>query len=136
VSPLFVIGVVLLIGALFLSRYLSERGMKLLSPEEKLALLDSFSRLRAFGSLPLLVVFLSFFGIRYLPQNWMWPAYYSGWCLVATYFVVMYVMIFRKFKAIGINPNFVASQRRVRWVLYGGFAAFFILNTLAQFVSR
>ena len=135
-TPLFIAGLVLLLVGLFGSRYLAERDMRLLSSEEKLKLLDSFSRFRVFGALPLLLIAFSFFGIGYLPQGWMWPAYFGAWVLIAVYLIVIHKLIFRRLCELGINAEYVAAHRRVRWVSYGGFAAFFVLNTLSPFVSR
>ena len=110
--------------------------MKLLSPEEKLRLLDSFSRLRVFGALPLLLIFFSFFGIGYLPQSLMWPVYFLGWALVAVYFLVVHRLVFRRMAELGINTEYQSAHRKARLLSYAGFAAFFILNTLSPFLSR
>ena len=134
--PLFVAALVLLLTGLFGSRYLAERAMKLLSSDEKLKLLDSFSRLRVFGSLPLLVIFFSFFGIGYLPAGLMWPAYFAAWLVVVVYFILIHRLIFRRMTEIGINARYQAAHRRARWLLYSGFAAFFVLNTLIPFVPK
>jgi uncharacterized membrane protein (DUF485 family) len=133
-TPLFIAGLVLLLAGLFVGRYLAERSMKLLSPDEKLKLLDSFSRLRVFGSLPMLIVFFSFFGIGYLPQSLMWPAYFAAWALVAAYFIVIHIYVFRKMREFGINAEFLSAHNKARWVQYGGWIAFFSLNTLSSFV--
>src|SRR4051812_27552858 len=101
--PLFIIGLVLLLVGVFGSRYLGERAMKLLSSEEKLKLLDSFSGLRVFGALPLLLIFFSFYGIGYVPQSLMWPAYLGAWGLVAAYFIVVHRLVFRRMSDLGIN---------------------------------
>jgi hypothetical protein len=135
-TPLFIVGLVLLLVGLVGSRYLAERSMKLLTAEEKLKLLDSFSRLRVFGGLPLLVIFLSFFGIGYLPQGLIWPAYFAAWALVGVYFVVVHRLVFRRMSELGINAEYQAAHRKARWLSYGGFVAFFVLNTLSPFVSR
>ena len=135
-TPLFIAGLVLLLVGLFGSRYLAERAMKLLSSEEKLKLLDSFSGLRVFGALPLLLIFFSFFGIGYLPQSLMWLAYFGAWCLVAVYFTVVHRLVFRRMTGLGINAGYQAAHRKARWLSYGGFAAFFALNTLSPFLSK
>ncbi|HWD93637.1 MAG TPA: hypothetical protein VG938_14945 [Verrucomicrobiae bacterium] len=135
-TPLFITGFVLLLAGLFGGRYLGERSLKLLSSDEKLKLLDSFSRFRAFGALPLLIIFLSFLGIPRLPPNLMWPAYFAAWALVAVYFVVVHQLIFRRLSELGINGEYQAAMRKARWMVYGGFAAFFVLDTVAPFVTR
>jgi hypothetical protein len=133
-TPLFTLSLVLLIGGLFGSRYLGERAMRLLSPEEKLKLLDSFPGLRVFGALPLLLIGFSFFGIGYLPQSFMWPAYFGAWALVALFFIIIHRIVFRKMTELGINSDYMAAQRKARWLSYGGWIAFFVLNTVSSFV--
>jgi hypothetical protein len=135
-TPLLIAGLVLLFVGLFGSRFLAERAMKLLSSEEKLALLDSFSRLRVFGALPLAFVVLSFFGIGYLPPSWMWPAYFGAWALLGIYLVIIHRVISRRLSDLGINAAYRVAYNRARWVSYSGFLVFFALNTLSPFASR
>ncbi len=135
-SPMFTAGIVLLFVGLFLSRYLAERDLKFLSSDEKVKLLDAFSRFRAFGSLPLILIVLSFVGIGYLPTAWAWAAYFGVWLLVGIYFFWMHRLVFRRMRELGINSEYMSRHNRVRLVSYSGFAAFFILNTLRPFVSQ
>lgn len=135
-TPLFFVGLVLLLGGLFAGRYMTERSMKLLSSDEKLKLLDSFPRLRVFGSLPILIVGFLFIGIGYLPQSLMWPAYFAGWALIAAFFVVIHLYVFRKMREFGINAEFLSANSKARWMQYGGWIAFFIFTTLNPFVCR
>jgi hypothetical protein len=135
-TPLFIAGLVLLLVGLFAGRYMAERSMKLLSPDEKLKLLDSFSRLRVFGSLPILIIGFLFMGMGYLPQSLMWPAYFTGWALIAVFFVVIHLYVFRKLREFGINAEFLSAHSKARWVQYGGWIAFFASTTLSPFVCR
>src|SRR5258708_5800842 len=129
-TPLFIGGLVVLLVGLFGSRYFAGRSLKMLSSGEKVELLDLCSRLRVFGALPLILIFFSFFGIGYLPQGLMWPAYFAAWALVAIYFVVVHRIVSRKLCELGINADYVAAHLKARWLSYGGFIAYFILNTL------
>lgn len=135
-NPLFIVGFVLLVTGLIGSRFLVERAMKLLSPDEKLALLDSFSRLRVFGSLPMVFVVFLFFGIGYLRGPWAWPAYFGACALLAAYFVIMHRVVSRRMRALNINIGFQAAHNKARWVAYSGILAFFVLVTLGPFLSR
>jgi hypothetical protein len=135
-TPLFLIGLLCLMAGLFGSRYLAERSLKLLSPEEKLKLLDAFSGMRLFAGLPMIAVALLFVGITYVSPQWFWSAYFTGLALFAVYFTVMHQLVYRKMAALGINAQFQAAHRKARWLAYGGFAAFFALNTLSPFLSR
>jgi hypothetical protein len=135
-GPLFFIGLLLFLGGLFGSRFLAERATKLLSAEEKLALLDSFHGLRVFGALPLVLLVFSFFGITYLPPVWIWPAYFAGWALLTLYFGIMHQIISRRLTELGINATYRAAHNRARLLSYFGFLAFFVLNTLSPLVGR
>jgi len=134
-TPLFIAGFALLLLGLFGSRFLAERATKLLSSQEKLTLLDSFSRLRVFGGLPLAFIVLSFSGVGYLPQGWFWPAYFGSCALFAIYLLVVHRMISRRLEKLSINVDYRTAYNRARWVSYSGFLAFFVLNTLSPFVS-
>ena len=114
----------------------AERALKLLSSTEKLTLLDSFSRLRMFGGLPLLFVFVCFGGVAYLPPRLMWSAYLATWLLVAVYFGIFDRVVSRRLRELGINLDYQKVQSKSRWLFYSGFLAFFILATLSSFVPR
>ncbi len=62
-------GLVLMIAGVFSGRLFAVRAIKLLSPQEKLALLDSCSRLQVFGGLPLVVLFIGVSCVDYLPAG-------------------------------------------------------------------
>ena len=135
-TPVYMIGLALLFVGLFGSRFLAERATKLLSSEEKLKLLDSFSRLRVFGTLPFVFIVFLFFGIPYLSEAWMWPAYFGGWGLFAIYFVIIHHIISGRLSALGINAGYRSAHNKARWVSYAGWLAFFVICTLGPFVSK
>ena len=134
-GPLFFVGLLLLLVTLFGSRFMAERATKLLSAEEKLALLDSFQRLRVFGTLPLVFILFIFFGLTYLPPSWVWPAYFGGWALLALYFGIIHQIISRRLTELGINANYRSAHNRARLISYFGFLAFFLLNTMSPLIS-
>jgi hypothetical protein len=132
----FFVGLALLFTGLFGSRFVAERAAKLLSAEEKLKLLDSFSRLRVFGALPLMFILFLFLGIIYVPHAWRWPAYFGVCALFVGYFVILQRTVSRKFTELGINASYCAAYNRARWISYSAWLAFFIVVTLAPFLSR
>ena len=132
-TPLFFVGLMLLLLGLFGSRLLSERATKLLSSDEKLVLLDSFSRIRVFGTLPLIIMIFALFGMTYLPRVWLWPAYFGACALLALYFAIMHIIISRRLTKLGISASYRTAYNRARLVSYSGFLAFFVLNTIDRF---
>jgi hypothetical protein len=133
-SPLMITGFAVLVIGLFSSRYITERAHRLLSPEEKLKLLDSFSSLRMFAPLPFAFLALCFFAIPYLPHNMFWLAYAFASALFAGYLIITHQIVLRRMRALGINKDYLAAYRKACWSTYGGFGAFFALVTLGPFL--
>jgi hypothetical protein len=136
-NPLIIAGLALLIVGVFAGRLFAVRAMKLLSPAEKLTLVDSCSGLQVWGSLPLVLLFLSFGAVNFLPAGWlMWAGYLGVWVLIAVYFVIFDRIISRRLRKLEINSDYQRAQVKARWLCYSGFLAFFILATLSSFVPR
>jgi hypothetical protein len=134
---MIIAGLVLLIIGVFAGRLFSVRAMKLLSPTEKLTLLDSFSGLQVWGSLPLLLLFLCFGAVNYLPSGLLiWTGYLGLWVLISVYFVIFERVVSGRLRKLEINTDYRKAQVKARCLVYLGFAAFFILATLSSFVWR
>jgi hypothetical protein len=129
-------GFVLLTIGVVLRRYYGERAMSLLSPAEKLAILDSFSALRAFGAIPLFLLLFAFIGVGYLSERLVWPAYWLSWLLMAAYFVIVHFYIYSRMRRLGINSTYVSANRRARLFSYAGLLAFFVLSTAGIYLAR
>jgi tetratricopeptide (TPR) repeat protein len=114
----------------------AQRARKLLSQEEKLTLVDSPSRLRIFGPVPLMLIMCAFGGVNHIPVNYRWPAYFGIWLLVAVYFVILKRLIFRRLGALKINSDYQKAQAKALCLVYLGFFALFILSTLSSFVPN
>jgi len=54
-------GYIALIAAIVISRIINERGYRLLSNEEKIRLMDGFSKSRAYSLIPLLVLIVGYY---------------------------------------------------------------------------
>jgi hypothetical protein len=136
-NPLIIAGLALLIVGVFSGRWFGVRAMKLLSPTEKLTLLDSFSRLQVWGSLPLLLLFLCFGAVNYLPSGLLiWAGYLAVWSLIAVYFVIFDRIVSGRLRKLEINSDYQKAQVKARWLCYAGFLAFFVLATLSSFAPR
>ena len=133
-TPLFIAGFALLIAGFIASWILDERGLKLLTKEEKDAFLDACSWFRASSALPLAFLFFSFFGIGQLPQDLSWPTYCVFWVVLAIYFVLSHLMVHRRLRKLGIKPDFQKADGMARWAMYLGVLAFFVLHSLNSFV--
>jgi hypothetical protein len=115
---------------------LAVRSIKLLSPEEKLTLVDSCSRMQVFGRLPLVILFIGVGGVDFLPPRFRWPAYFGGWALIGVYFGIVDRFASGRLRKLGINSDYQKAQVNARWLIYLGFLAFFILATSSSFVPK
>lgn len=107
-------GAIALVVSMFASRLFLERGYKALTADEKLRLLDGFSRTRAYSMIPLLVligVFVFLQSQTSLNANYLTIGYFS---VLIAYIVVQNVLNQRKMRAlqmpVGYRRNFTISQ--------------------------
>jgi hypothetical protein len=135
-NSLIFAGLVTLVVCVFASRFLAVRAFRLLSPEEKVALVDACGSLQVFGALPLLVLFIGVSAVGFLPASFRWPAYLGGWALIAAYFAIMNRIVRTRLHKLGINSNYQKAQIKTRLMIYLGFFSFFALSTLSSFVTR
>jgi hypothetical protein len=127
--PIFYVGIAGLFAGLIASRVLCERAVRLLSAQEKLTLLDNFSRLRAYGAIPLLLVAGIFFAIASLPESIMLPLYFGGWALLAGYIAWQSLYVHKRLRELGISEAYRAAFTRAQWCSRAGFIALFACMT-------
>jgi hypothetical protein len=130
---LFYIGLAGMFTGLIVSRILLERALRLLSADEKLRLLDNFSRLRAFGSIPLVLIAFMFFAIAGLPPSFMLPAYFGTWALFIGFIWLQSRYVHRRLCELGIGEVFRAAFARAQWCSRAGFLALFVCVTCGLF---
>jgi hypothetical protein len=126
----FIASLVFLFGGFIASRFLSERSLRLLSSEEKLTLLDSFSSLRAFGSIPLILLVCSFFALPHLPSRFIPLVFFTICLIIALWFAALHIYVSRRLRQLFISPAYQKAHFRARLCSYIGWLGFFIFNTL------
>jgi len=132
-NPLIYIGLAAFFIGLIASRILSERALRLLTPDEKLRLLDSFSRLRAFGSIPLVIIVFIFFSISSFPPRFALPAFFGAWALLGGFIAWQQFFVQRRLRELSISETYRAAYSRTLWASRAGFIALFASSVIAIF---
>lgn len=120
-SP-YIIGAIIFFATTIVSRIMKEGAMKHLSPGEKLKLIDAFQNIRKYGSIPLILVVVIFFGTMNSPGKLFWIGFIGGLILFVGYFVVTYILILKGLREMGICEAYQRALARVRNITFLGFA--------------
>jgi hypothetical protein len=128
-SLLYYVGMVGMLAGLITNRALSERATRLLSAEEKLILLDNFSRLRAFGAVPLALIALIFLAIGRLPVTIFLPCYFTTWALLGTFVTWQSIYVHRRLRELDISESYRSALTRAQWYSKAGFLLIFVCIT-------
>lgn len=124
-SPYFIIGIAGLFAGIYASRVIMERALRLLTQEDKLKLVDGFSKLRMFGSIPLLLVLAMMVGVLYLPHERIAPAYLGTCVLFIGAMVAQQIYVSRQLRALSIAEDYCRAASRAQWLSRLGFLCFF-----------
>lgn len=109
------------IAAVIVSRILQERALRRLSTEEKGRLVEAFSAYRIFGLLPLAAVAGLYFWMSSMDSMTtatMFAIYVPSALVFA---VVMQVLIYRKLRALAVDPGYLKTYSVCRMLMLGAF---------------
>lgn len=115
------IGVVVLLLAVFGGRLINERGMSVLTPEQKARFIDAFSTQRKYSLLPLIAVVL---------LSAAFPGRLPIWALLSAlvaYVVAISVLGVRKMRSIELPGSYIRSYTTSQAFQIGGLLVYFAL---------
>jgi hypothetical protein len=124
-SPPAFIGLGVLLASFIVSRIISVRAVRRLSSEERVLLDKSFPRLRIYGTIPLVIVAVTFFGLTILPSNAVLPAFLGAWGLLFGSLLWQGQYVQRRLLEMNISPSFRVEYSRAKWCTRGGFFVLF-----------
>ena len=124
-SPYFVAGILGLFAGIYASRIIMERALQLLTPEEKLKLLDGFTRQRMFGAIPLWLVIGLMVSVLYLPHEKVAIAFLGTCVLFIGAMVAQQIYVVRRLHALSIAEGYCRAAVRAQWLSRLGFLCFF-----------
>lgn len=130
-------GYIVLLCAVVLSRYLTETSFRALDDQDKLRLMNGFSRSRAFGLVPILIIIgLYFYLIRNseFDRDLITVAYFAT---LALYVLVRLVMNQRKLTALAMPPAYRRGFLFAQLISFIGVAwCFFAISSSRYFQSE
>lgn len=125
-------GMLVLIMFFFIARYVSEKSIKYLDKDSKALLVDAFSKVRIYQSLPIFVVL-----ILYIMAMTMMPRYGNVW---VSLFAVFYV-VFHQAVTVWIRRRLISLKMPVEYIEHFSISrilimAGFICMILAMYLDR
>ena len=124
-------GYIALIAAIIVSRIINERGYRVLSDEEKIRLMDGFSKTRAYSLIPLLVLIVGYYVLitkTALNKGVLSIGYFG---LLIAFVAIRSVMNHKKMKTLDLPDSYrrmftlsqVVSLVGLAWFFYALFEA-------------
>jgi hypothetical protein len=113
------LGVGVLLAAVFAGRLINERGMRVLNPEQKARFVDAFATERKYSMVPLLAVVVVF--IAYPGRLPMWALLLA----LLGYVIAMSIFSVRKMRSIALPDSYVRAYTAARALQVGGLIVYF-----------
>ena len=118
-------GFVAILAAVVISRYINETGYRKLEPDQKLRLMDGFSRTRAYSMIPLLALVGAFWFLMTrtkIDRNLISAAYFG---LLITYIVARIILNQRKLTELDMPDHYKKTFTIAQVVSFCGVAWLF-----------
>ena len=122
-SNLISMGLLVLVICIVSSRSISKHALLLLSDEEKNKLAEKFARFDRLNQIPIIIVFISYFLVKYLHPSFSNIAFVILILFFITFLVITSVLILKKMKAYCLPKAYVEKYKQSRLVYNFGFTA-------------
>lgn len=124
------IAAVVFLGCLILARFQSEKGMKLLTNEQRGALVQSYSKTRVVSVLILSFIMIGFLLIAYYVNVDKKLAIGSYFGAIMVYYIVTGILALSKLKDLGLPDEFIMYSKRAAWIRIAGLCVFVVLTAI------
>jgi hypothetical protein len=122
-------GYIALIAAIIVSRIINERGYRVLSDEEKVRLMDGFSKTRAYSLIPLLILIGGYYFLMTKTDLHKGVISIGYFGLLIAFVIIRSIMNHKKMKTLGLPDSYrrmftisqVVSLIGVAWFFYALF---------------
>ena len=121
----FPITVFIFLGCVIVSRILSERALRQLSPDQKVRLLDGFASIRAYSFVPIVLIAMIAFGLPEMFPDGPWWLSWLGLGAFLVYAVVMHFMVARKLYSLDMPGSYTRQALLCRHMNHLGLAIVF-----------
>ncbi len=123
-----ILGLGCFVAALFLGRYINERGLRKLDEKDQAALVGGLSRFRMIsliGVITIVTVYLIFFGFSKEENQ---PVFFGFLLLLILYMLAGTAFVFGKMKRMKINEDYISTYLLSTTVQYLGMIVYFGLS--------
>jgi hypothetical protein len=117
------ISIIILFAAIILSKIISEKALKQLSPEQKISILDSFSKMRMYNLIPLVLILgFFFFAEKIFHFNGFIP-YILFLVAILSFMMVIQVVSLKKLKTLQLPDKYMKKYFSSQLIILLGFIA-------------
>ena len=99
-EDLSTIGIIILFSAFIISRIISEKALRQLSPDQKVLILDSFSKMRMYNLIPLVLIIVAYFFIKEVTSFHSYVPYIFFLAILFLFVIAIQVVSFKKLKSL------------------------------------
>ena len=124
--PFFTAGFVAMFAGLIIGRILGEKALRHLTSDEKLALVDGFSRLRMYGWLPLLLIMACFVALLFSPHEWRVPGFVALFAALLGLIAWKHFYVRRRLRQLSVSEAYCRTITLAQFVSLLGFLIFFV----------
>jgi hypothetical protein len=121
----YIIGIVIFLLLIVVSRFLNERAIRTLNSEEKVKLIDSFSNMRKYNLIPIIVLIgLFFFLTSYFPEFYL-TIIISYFGLLIIFVIITSLRTFKKLHKLELPAIYIKRYIVSMIVQYFGLSILF-----------
>jgi hypothetical protein len=124
-------GIAIMIAAFIISRIISEKGLKLLSNEEKGLLVSDFTQIRKNNTIILSVIVVIYMivmfsgAVNFLEKNHIDPTFVY-FAMLFLYMVLTTYVSYKKVKSLGLPDGYVSRIKTANTIKLVGFVCLFV----------
>ncbi len=129
-SDFSIVGIAVLFISIIFSRIISEKAFIQLSPEQKISIVDSFSKMRIYNLIPIAIILLAFFLLeKFLSLNNS-VVDFSFLAALSVFLIIFQLLSVRKLKKLDLPEKYINKYFFSRLIVMSGFI-FWIAITLS-----
>ncbi len=125
------LSIFLLLGATFVSRYMTDGALKLLDDKQKARLSETFSKYRLYNFGPLIIGIILYLGISQLFPQYLKATLIGFFLYLVAFIIIFQIFIFQQLSKLDLPQAYVQKfvlANAIRYVALAVFLGFVISN--------
>ena len=123
-SNFMILGIIVLFACYALSRFISEKGLKTLNSEQKVALVDEFSNQRKYSFIPIAIILVAYLIIIQLQSEHITFYYFLFLLALIIILAIMHFITSKKLHKLNLPKSYLKFYTVSRIVNYFGLGIF------------